>query len=111
MYHNKLPLTLYPPGSTQPLPPTYNPIQLVSPDFPPTFVMVATKDDLIPVKQSYDFIDKLKEHGVEHAFREADMVHGRSENHPREERETYERWFQEAIRPGLDWVIDRLDKA
>lgn len=110
MYKNQLPLTLYPEGSTRPLPPTYNPLNLVNSDFPPTFVMVATNDGLIPVKQSYDFIDKLKEYGVEHIFREADMDHGRSENHPIEEKADYDRWFEDAIRPGLDWVIERLDR-
>lgn len=108
MYKNELPLALHPEGSTYPLPPTYNPLDLVGPEFPPTYLMIATQDDLITPQQSYDLLARLKEYEVDHAVGEADMVHGRSENCPPEERGDYERWFREAIRPGLDWVIERL---
>lgn len=108
MYHDELPLVLYPEGTTRPVPPTYNPVDLVDADFPPSFVLVATKDQLIPVKHSYDFIDRLKARGVEHMVAEADMLHGCSENHPAEQKAEYDRWFEGAIRPGLDWVVERL---
>lgn len=109
MVNNKIPTLLYPEGSPHPLPGTYNPIALVSPEFPPTFVMIATRDSLISAQQSYDFIAKLKEHGVDHGKGEAAMEHGESENCGN--KENYKRWYEEAIRPGLDWVIERLDKS
>lgn len=108
MGKGELALKLFPEGSASPLPPTYNPVELVSPDFPPTFLLVATKDDLIPVEQSYDLIKRLESQGLEHGWAEADMAHGRSENTPIEERADYERWFEDAIRLGLDWTVERL---
>lgn len=108
MNRNKLPLVLSPRTTSGPTFSAYNPIDLVTSDFPPTYVLVATKDDLIPAKQSYDFITKLRQQGVPHGVAEADMVHGRSENTPAEEKADYDRWFEQAIRPGLDYVLSRL---
>lgn len=107
----KLLLFLSPEGTTRPIPSDYNPIQLVTPDFPPTFVMIATKDQLIPVKQSHDYIEALKRNGVPHASAEADMMHGQSEILPMENKADYERWFEQAIRPGLDYVLARFADA
>lgn len=39
---------------------------------------------------------------------EADMEHGKSENANPDEERDYDRWFEGAIRPGLDFVLDHL---
>lgn len=106
-YLYKVPLT------TKPLGPEFSPIDLITPQWPPTFVMIATKDKLIDPKQSYNFVDKLKHNGVEVEIGEADMEHGRSEvdwEGSTESKGNYERWFRSAIRPGLDFMIAHLRK-
>jgi acetyl esterase/lipase len=110
MVNNTLPYYLNPDMSVGHVPPTYNPLDLITSSFPPCFVLVATKDSLIPPKQSYDFIAKLREHQVDHEFTEADMEHGQSEVALKEQVPCeYEAWFTNHIRFGLDWTIGRLD--
>jgi acetyl esterase/lipase len=89
---------------------TYDPIKLVTPAYPPTWVLVATKDTLIPSKQSYDFWQRLQQNGVECGFSEADMPHAGSETGPGggdtpENEVIYQKWFEGPIKEGLEWVI------
>jgi acetyl esterase/lipase len=96
-----------------PYPATYSPIDLVGPDHPPTFVLVATADTLIYTSHSYDYFSRLKENGVECDLKEATgMEHGKCENGDLTDEgiRAYEGWWEEAIRPGLDWVLARMGK-
>ena len=112
MVNNTLPFYLNPDTSSRPVPSTYNPLDLITSSFPPCFVLVATKDSLIPPKQSYDFIQKLRDCTVEAGFTEANMEHGQSEVALKGQVEgEYEAWFTDHIRPGLDWTIERLDRS
>jgi len=44
----------------------YSPIYGVTDKFPPTFVMHGDKDDLVPLQQSQELMDKLQQLGVPH---------------------------------------------
>lgn len=73
--------------------------------------MIATQDSAIDPAQSYSLVDKLKDLGVEVEYGEAAMEHGRSEVDwvgSEETQKDYQRWFEGAIRPGLDFLISKL---
>lgn len=88
-----------------PFSPEHAPIHLITPDFPPTFVVIATKDQLVPPEQSYSIIEKCKELGVEVGFGECEgMTHGIAEDG----RETWpegNEWWEKGILPGLEWAV------
>lgn len=77
---------------------------LVNQDFPPTFVVVATQDKLIPPQQARDFHQLLEEKGVRCGIAEANMAHGKAENWD-EGDDSYAEYWKSAIEPALDWAI------
>ncbi len=92
-----------------PFPPEYSAKDLIDSSFPPTFVIVATADTLIQPAQSYEFYVTLQKHGIQCGLSEAKgMEHGRSEKSEDTElaEREYKVWFQEAIQPGLKWVVE-----
>jgi acetyl esterase/lipase len=97
-------------GQDPPYPLDTSPIHIISPQFPPVLVVVATGDELISPTQSYNLVNKLKELGVEASYVEAKgMPHAIAE----EGRDTWpedQDWWNEAILPSLDWVV-RMTKG
>jgi acetyl esterase/lipase len=90
-----------------PFPSEFCPVAWVDSSFPPTFIMNAGGDKLVPTSQSFDFYEVLKSRGVECAMATAvDMEHGKSENWD-ETDVGYEKWWEEAIEPGLRWMVDK----
>ncbi|KAJ9104128.1 hypothetical protein QFC19_004112 [Naganishia cerealis] len=92
-----------------PYPSENNPIDLLDSTYPPTFVVIATADWLIPPSESHAVVEKLRAAGVEAAFAEAPgMGHGICED----PRSTWppegEKWWQEAILPSLQWAENKL---
>lgn len=97
-------------GSDPPYPTDIFPIDIVQSDFPPTMIVVATADTLIPTSHSYNLHSKLKDLGVETALVECPgMKHGEAECLPGlvfwKDDCT---WWEDAIRPSLDWAIKRV---
>lgn len=84
----------------------YTPIHLIDSSFPPTFVLVAGADRLLPVLQSTDFLQALQTRGVECQSATAHgMPHGKCENWDEEVDTDYPRWWNEAIEPSIRWAI------
>jgi acetyl esterase/lipase len=95
-----------------PLPSTYNPISLLTPSFPPTFVLIASADKLLDPQQSRNFRDRLQELDVVLGSAEIPMEHGPADFAPDndEMERMYWPWFEQGIGPGLDWVMQRLSE-
>lgn len=93
-----------------PFPASSSPLGVLSADFPPTFVVVATADDLIPPAQSYAIVDTLKRLGVDAQAGEAHgMGHGRAEVHQSDGRwPEGVMWWETAIEPSLEFVLKYL---
>jgi acetyl esterase/lipase len=90
---------------------TYDPIQLIDATHPPCFIVVATADTLVETAHSYNFHRKLLESGVVVELAEArNMEHGKSENNDSTEEasKAYAGWWEEAIKPGLDFVVQKM---
>lgn len=78
-------------------------------NFPPTFVLVATGDDMIPTSHSYGFAAQLRRANVEVQVGEAKgMPHGVAECIPGMVWKEGNNWWEEAIRPSLDFVCGKL---
>jgi acetyl esterase/lipase len=94
--------------SDPPFPADVSPINLLTASFPPTFVIVATADWLIPPSESYSVVEKLKELGVEATYADAvGMGHGVCED-PRSSWPEGQRWWEEAVEPSLEWAEKKL---
>jgi acetyl esterase/lipase len=94
--------------SDPPFPANVSPINLLTASFPPTFVVVATADWLIPPSESYSAVEKLKELGVEATYADAvGMGHGVCED-PRASWPEGQRWWEEAVEPSLEWAEKKL---
>jgi acetyl esterase/lipase len=86
-----------------------SPINLVTPDFPPTFVILAKNDHMIPTTHSSDLFQKLQDSGVDSEILEADgMNHGDAETLATSPpwREGCD-WWDTVIQPSLDWAVAR----
>lgn len=91
-----------------PYPAENSPINLLDAFYPPTFVVIATSDWLIPPAESHSVVEKLKTHGVEATFAEAHgMGHGVCED-PRSTWPEDQKWWEEAILPSLEWTAGKL---
>ena len=85
-------------------PPRFRALDFVDSDYPPTCILAATKDAIIPPPQWDAFILKLKELGVPHRIIYAEgMVHGQAENGIEEVK--YNEYFRDCIRPGVQWMM------
>lgn len=72
--------------------------------FPPTYVLAAVKDTLIPVQHSYDLVSKLESEGVEvHIGKAETAEHGFTEWQPHLWPEGVDWW--EIIEKALKWAI------
>ena len=87
----------------------HSPIKIVTSDFPPTCVIVATNDTVIPPSQSRDLHARLVNLGVESIMVECEgMAHGEAECLPDAGARWLEEWWGQAIKPSLDFAIEKL---
>ncbi len=69
------------------------------------FIIVAGKDTLIPKEQSYNLYEVLKANGVECELAVAEGAeHGQVEA-PLSSWPEGVSWWEDAVRPGLDWIV------
>jgi acetyl esterase/lipase len=95
-----------------PFPQNTQPINFVTPDFPPTCIFVACNDEIVPVNNSYDLAEKTRAAGVETLVVEAkDMPHGHAECLPWVRWPEGYDWWQEAIEPSLEFVAEKIDRV
>jgi acetyl esterase/lipase len=91
-----------------PYPAETSPINLLAEFYPPTFVVVATADWLIPPAESHSVVETLKGFGVEATYAEAKgMGHGICEDAKSSWPEDQD-WWAEAILPSLEWTVSKL---
>jgi acetyl esterase/lipase len=99
-------------GSPAPFAADQSPINLLTAEYPPTFIMVAEADQLIPPSHSKDIHKKLEELGVPVEMAIArEMQHGEAEAMQGTERWSEELglgWWEEAIVPSLQFAMRHL---
>lgn len=100
-------------GTDAPYPARYEGIKLVSADFPPTCVVAASADTLIPPIQSHNLAQAIRACGVEAVLFECEgMIHGQAEalasSPPWPENNG---WWESAIRPSLDFAIRKMTEV
>lgn len=100
-------------GTDAPYPERLEGIKLVSADFPPTCVVAASADTLIPPIQSHNLAQAVRACGVEAVLFECEgMIHGQAEalaNSPSWPENNG--WWESAIRPSLDFAIRKMTEA
>ena len=85
--------------------PEDSPIGHITADYPPTHIVVATADAVIPTSQSYRLHRVLQERGVDCGLTEVEgMEHGEAEHAWEEGCD----WWEKYIKPSLDWTIARV---
>jgi acetyl esterase/lipase len=90
-----------------PFPGDASPINLITSSFPPTCIVSATNDTLIPVDHSKGAAAKLQEKGVDSLLVSCEgMGHGEAECYPGQPWQ--DRWWDDAIKPSLDFAIQRM---
>lgn len=95
-------------GCNAPYPPSATALNLVTPTYPPTYILAALADELIPVEHSFLLHDKLQEQGVEtHIAKVNGACHGFAERPPAEWPEGVDYW-RDVIRESVDWAITKL---
>lgn len=81
-------------------------IDFVTSTFPPTYILAAEKDSLIPVQHSYDVSDKLRQENVEvHVGLGKGAEHGFTELPPSIWPEGCDWW--DVIQRALDWAVEK----
>jgi len=87
-----------------------SPAEVVSAEFPPTFIVIATADDAVLPAMSYAIVDRLKALDVEVEIGEAEgMGHGGAEVHQSEPKwPEGVQWWETAIEPSLQFVLRHL---
>jgi acetyl esterase/lipase len=87
-----------------------SPANIVTKDFPPTFVFVAEMDSLIPSKQSYELYESLKALGVDAEIGVGlGMEHGQIEGLGQWEKlEDEKGWWGQVVLPALTFALKRL---
>lgn len=95
-------------GCNAPYPPSATALNLMSPTYPPTFILAALADDLIPVEHSFLLYDKLQENGVESYITKVEGAgHGFVERPAGEWPEGVDYW-KDAIKGSVDWAIAKV---
>lgn len=97
-------------GTDAPYPNEMHPINLVTPNFPATCVVMADADQLVPPSQSQELFDRLQALGANSKLVVAKgMGHGPAEAHQTDPAwPEGNDWWETAIRPSLDFVLDRI---
>lgn len=94
-------------GQDPPFPQEASPFNLLSADYPPTCIVAASEDKLIPIDHSTDVYTRLQELGVDSLLVTCEgMEHGEAECLPGNN--WMDSWWEEAIRPSLDFAIERM---
>lgn len=93
-----------------PYPESSSPLHLLSAQFPPTFVVIGTADDLCLPEKSHALVDKLKGLGVDAVAGEAvGMGHGPAEAHQSNGPwPAGNAWWETAMGPSLEFVLKYL---
>lgn len=95
-------------GCDAPYPPNATALNLITTTYPPTYILAAMADDLIPVEHSFLLFDKLQKKGVEsHMTRVGGAGHGFVERPATEWPEGKDYW-KEAIKDSVDWAIAKV---
>ncbi|SCZ94988.1 BZ3500_MvSof-1268-A1-R1_Chr11-3g03526 [Microbotryum saponariae] len=93
-----------------PYPAAANFLDFFGPWFPPTFMLAAEGDSLIPMQHSYDVVEALKKHGVETRVGIGkNAEHGFTEWNPKLWPEGADWWTP--IEEGLNWAIAKTVDA
>lgn len=95
-------------GTNPPYAPSNTPLNLITPTYPPTYILAALADELIPVEHSFLLYDKLREHGVEALMAKVEgAAHGFAERPPADWPEGVDYW-RDVIREAVDWAVAKL---
>jgi acetyl esterase/lipase len=95
-------------GCDAPYPPSASALNLITPTYPPTYVLAAMADELIPKEHSLLLYDKLQEHGVEsHIVKVDGAGHGYVERPPTDWPAGTDYW-KDAIREAVDWAVAKV---
>ena len=97
-------------GTDRPYPESAEPINLISRNFPPTCVVSATEDGLIPTEQFGRLYDRVKELGIDALLVECQgMRHAEAEKLPLSpEWPEGNSWWKDALLPSLVFALQRM---
>lgn len=88
-----------------PFPSELSVINLVKPEFPPTVIIQATADQVIPPHHSSDLYQRCLDNGVEVKLLLAnEMWHGAAET-PQSKWPVGCRWWEDVMIPALQWIM------
>jgi acetyl esterase/lipase len=95
-------------GCDAPYPPSATALNLITPTYPPTFILAALADDLIPVEHSFLLYDKLQKNEVESFITKVEGAgHGFVERPATDWPEGVDYW-KGAIKDSVDWAIGKV---
>ena len=95
-------------GCDAPYSPTDAALNLITPDYPPSYILAALADTLIPVEHSFMLYDKLQEHGVESYITKVEgAAHGFAERPASDWPQGMDYW-KDAIKDSVDWAIAKV---
>jgi len=98
-------------GHDQPYPAEASILGAISTGFPPTRVFCAVKDSLIPVEHSYRLVRYLQDKGVDaQSVVVEEAEHGFTDLPVKYFPDHAEKWWNESIRPTLEWGIEKLQR-
>ncbi|KAJ9115397.1 hypothetical protein QFC22_005152 [Naganishia vaughanmartiniae] len=98
-------------GCDAPYPASVTALDLISQTFPPTYVLAAMADDLIPVEHSFLLYDKLQKQGVEsHIAKVGGAGHGFVERPPTDWPADTDYWKSD-IREAVEWAVAKVKSA
>ena len=100
------------------LPPTLDTRRFLSPHhllsstasqlYPPTFLAIPELDTLVPPSQSWRFAERLKEIGGEVVCKRANGAGHAFDLSGGERNEGGGDWYENVVRPGLDFLVEKL---
>ncbi|KAJ9105837.1 hypothetical protein QFC19_003407 [Naganishia cerealis] len=95
-------------GCNPPYPPSVTALNLISRTFPPTFILAAMADELIPAEHSLLLYEKLQKHDVESCIAKVEGAgHGYVERPPADWPAGTDYW-KDVIREAVDWAIAKV---